>query len=285
MALSDMFKTRSGQINAAISSDDLKAMEQLLASKFSYFGLMNRETYTPMSAPMAQLMAANIDKIVTHWFRHGIDDMPRLMSTFMVPAALQSGNAAAAAAFIYACPTFDRGNATDNHAAMLLLRMDMPEDQKMPLLRKIAAGGLSNVEKKEELLFAATDKGLTTAIDILAAAGLDPRANGEQLLRRAALAGNDAVCRHLIDKHGADVTKAASWERSLGNLDAVLLLERLRDYTAPTAPPSIESLSAEVKELRATVLELTSLLREKSIDKTPVTPVKRINTRYAPGME
>ena len=77
---------------------------------------------------------------------------------------------------------------------------------------------------------------------------------------------------HLVQKHGADMAGAMKAAQDLGTHNVYLYLDGLRQDIQPEtataeAPPTVESLSRDVQQLRAALREMTALVTEMQAER------------------
>jgi hypothetical protein len=165
-----------------------------------------------------------------------------------------------------------------DHPLSRIFACDADKEKKLQWMEKIAAGGIDKVLGKEDFLKGAIYHHFPEAVDLAVRCGIDPRSGDEEYLRFAAEQKNEEMCLYLIEKYGADLERA-DWtagedEFETGDPEPVLFLTYLRKKLNPAPvekPATIETLSQEIKELRALVKELTQKVVEQQI------PVARLD--------
>jgi hypothetical protein len=140
--------------------------------------------------------------------------------------------------------------------------------------------GTDKLEKPDDLLWAAARTGYVEGLKALADIGFDLHKDNEKALRLASKAGRHDACAYLLTQgKKADIDRAIAISEALGGEnDAALFLRNLRGglpEAQTKAPRTVESLSAEVDELRATVRNLSAVIEEmrvpeKALDKKPL---------------
>jgi len=275
--LSRIFQTKKGALYEAVREDDTALMEKLMGKKsdFLIFEIFNPRVVDGMTPRMADTivgyLAAGND---IRWGISGRDD--RLVVPVMLAAsALGEKNYALADVFLdgrldYCSGKFSTAFVSD------MLNSDIDADKKTQYLKKILSVG-GKLPEPEKAVRAAVDNSALGALDVLAASGINLRENNECWLREAAKNDKRHVCLHLVENHGADLALAMKTAQDLGTHNVYLYLDNLRQDIQPRtaaedAPSTVESLSREVKELRAALREVTALVAdmqsERKVEKT-----------------
>lgn len=267
MKLGRIFQSKASAFNEAIATDDQTRMRNLLQKKGGFsllIEILYGKKFAVMTPAMAQVFVDTIDNNVLKKLSLRPDkDSRNLVLLALLTHAIEVRRLDLADVFIAGRINF---NSELGHGAVhgLLAAKDIAEAEKLPRLRAMLAGGHNRMGGKEDLVEAAIREDLQQAVDLFAAAGFDMKRNNGQYLRLAATLGKDDMARHLVEAHGLNVAEALTASRTMGFNDAAVALEQLRDIgdKMPEAPPTIESLSAEVRALKETVRDLTALVRD-----------------------
>lgn len=289
--LSRIFQTKKGALREAIREDDVELMEKLMGKKsdFLVFELFKPEAIDGMTPRMADAVVGYVHAgKILDW---GLDrDRKGTMGT----VALFATQARIEKKYELLDVFFD--GRLDFCAEKLsatvvtdLINSDIESDKKKEYLKTLLSVK-SKLPAPDEVVGAAVEKSELGALDVLAASGINLRDNNEFWLREAAKNDKRHVCVHLVEKHGADLGLALKTAQDLGTHNIYLYLDNLRQDIQPQvsgeeAPATVESLSREVRELRAALREVTALVTEmqaeRKIDKTvdkPGLQAKAYNT-------
>jgi hypothetical protein len=174
---------------------------------------------------------------------------------------------------------FNREEYQNHPITSLILFCPADRERRLEWLEKMTAGGIEKIADREKFLKLAASCYFIEAVDLFVRLGLDPHTDYEAALCKAALCQNDAMCRHLIEKHGADIERAIMITSERTNLidlstdemnDELKTLVFLRELQStlkqPAArkkpveeakPATIETLSEDMKKLHEMVAELT----------------------------
>jgi hypothetical protein len=267
MKLGRIFQSKASAFNEAIVNDDVPRMRELLQKKNGFSLLLEifyGKKFGTMTPAMAQVFVDTIDdKVLKNLSLDPGRDSRDLVQHALLAHAIQNRRLDLVDVFIEGGVNF---NSTMGHGAVLgmLLAKEISEDDRLPRLRRMLAGGHDGMTGKEDLIETAIRENMPEAVDLFAAAGMDMNRNNGQYLRLAATLGLDDMARHLVEVHGVNVRNALAASRAMGFNDAAVALEQLRENAEQQAetPPTVESLSAEVKALKETVRDLTALVRE-----------------------
>jgi len=290
MGLSDIFATKGSAFRAALRSNDLEAMRQLLEKKgFDGYRFFEEENYPLMSRGMMRLFATELDaRPGDRWWPNSFVGSGRTVEEKrQYILGEMAGNCAKACRIdlldelLNAKIDFNRG-AAGYHLIDHVIDAKLPEAGKAGLLRRMLAGGYGRIENPELFLQRAARENFIAGVDLLAAAGFNIHATNELLLRNAAKAGQAELCRHLVAVHKADAALAVKTADELGNGAEAACLRGFMPVAPAEAekPATVESLAAEVRELKAALRDLTALVQdmrmpEKNLDKPSLAQPKR----------
>lgn len=279
--LTRVFQTKNSALRAAVREDDVALMQKLLGKKSDWliFEVFKPENFTDMTPRMADTIVQHIHdgKNVQWGGGRGVEGTMMVASVLAVHAS-EAKNYALLDVFFDGRLDF----CSDNTAAAVvrdLIGGALDTDKKNHYLKK-ALSVKTKLPEPEKAVEKAIDKSDLDALDILAATGINLRDNNDFWLREAAKNDKRHVCVHLVQKHGADMAGAMKAAQDLGTHNVYLYLDGLRQDIQPEtataeAPPTVESLSREVKQLRAALREMTALITdmqaerkiEKNLDK------------------
>lgn len=268
MGLSSIFRTKGASFQAAIENNDLDAMRVMMTRKSSSYGwaFFYDRTYISMSPQMMELLAGAGPDVWQRWSPFfGSGDklhLQRVILQMILEKCLKTGRYDLADALLDQKPDFNSGTAQD-HSVSRLIDAEMPATDKVARIRKAMFGGYEKIEGGEYFLQRCAEKGFVEGIGLFAALGFDVHRNNEQLLRGAVHNRQEAVCRYLVDIQKADAGLALRTMAEAGMTEDFLYLQSLAPKDeAEKKPVTLESLSAEVGELKATVKMLTEMLTE-----------------------
>lgn len=267
MKLGRIFQSKASAFNEAIVNDDQPRMRDLLQKKGGFsilIEILYGKQFDAMTPAMAQVFVDTIDnKVLKKLSLRAGQDSRDIVLLALFAHAIAHRRLDVADVFIEGRVNF---NSELGHEAVrnLLTAKDIEPDAKLPRLRRMLAGGHDGMTGKEDLIETAIRENMPQAVGLFAAAGMDMNRNNGQYLRLAATLGLDDMARHLVVVHGVNVKNALAASRMMGFNDAAVALEQLRENAEQQAetPPTVESLSAEVKALKETVRDLTALVRE-----------------------
>lgn len=264
----------------AVLTDDLPWMQELFSksSRDFFVCILAGDGMDTMTPRMAKLFTAGLgEKTLTNWGFH-TDSKNTILEVMMMHASVH-GRLDLVDTFLDAKLPLNNPGAANVTIKMLLISKK-PESERLPRIQKILSAGHDKLGDLSKLMDAAVDTGFRDAIDTLVAIGADVHHGQEQHLRACAKKGDAKTALHLIDVHKADVEVAMKTSRSLGQLKEWQFLDMLRQ-TLPAAEaaaqPSVQSMAAEIAELKQTVRDLTQLMREQQ------GPDKHLNKPRLPG--
>ena len=265
------------QLRMALEENNIKELEYLRKKKDS--SLLSTLFHTDFATISLPMMDIFVNKFTDeNWERWGAKpDMRNDLGGLLMGKSMQAGHADQFDLFFNAGLDLNKGQGK-SHVINGILLSKMPDETKTDLVNRIAARGLDKVSDRQELARTAHVANAPAAFDLLAGlSGLDIHKDNELLLRSSARAGHETMAEHLVVKHGADLRLAITTEKTLGNEKSASLLDTLRLKLNPEeeAAPTIESLSTEMRALKALVHELTAEVRnrdlpEKTIGKSVV---------------
>lgn len=266
--LTRVFQTKKGALREAVREDDVALMEKLLGKKdvWLIFEIFKPEVIDGMTPRMAEAIVSHVHSGKSiNW---GID---RGLKGTMIVASLLAAHAAAAKNYELLDVFFDGrldfcADKTSAGIVQDLIGSGLDVGKKSQYLKKILSGK-SKLPEPEKAVEKAVEKNDLDALDILASSGINLRETNEFWLREAAKNDKRHVCQHLVQHHGADLSLALKTAQDLGTHNVYLYLDGLRQDIQPQtataeAPPTVESLAREVKELRAALREMTALVTE-----------------------
>lgn len=256
----------------ALKNNNLAAVRRMMKKKDIWFYRAVQDMdYSRHSAQMSQLLATEMTD--AHWKRWGFYYNRNEVLCGLFRRSVKAGNTAAADVYIANIANFNSGGGSE-HEIVTVAQSPLDAEQKAAYARRIVAGGFDQVKEGSHLLRAVVGAGSIEVFDIAAAAlGIDLHKDNEALLRHAAASGKKDMARHLVTAHQANLAVAITTARTMGQDAHWQLLEELRQEIAPheQAPPTIESLSAELRALRAEMKEmrdeLTALRSPVRVDK------------------
>jgi len=266
--LTRIFQTKKGALREAIREDDVALMEKLMGKKsdFLIFELFEPAVIEGMTPYMADAIVGHVHagNSINWGLARGREGAIGVVTLFATHAR-RAKNYELLDVFFDGRLDFC---AEKLSAAVItdLIGSDIDVAKKEQYLRKLLSVK-SKLPKPEEAVEAAIENSVLPALDVLAASGINLRENNELWLREAAKNDKRHVCIHLVEKHGADLGLAMKTAQELGTHNVYLYLDNLRQEIQPQtsaaeAAPTVESLSREVKELRASLREMTALVAE-----------------------
>jgi hypothetical protein len=284
MGLSSIFRSKTAAFEKAIKVNDLDAVQALSQQKCrgAGFALLDPHTYNKMTMEMMGLLAAAEPAVWERWSPLTAVAGPELRQIFlraMFDNALKAGRIDLLNPLLESDINFNRGKAKD-HALIQIMECGLPGADKLVRIRKMLSAGCDGIEDADYFLHRAAALNFIEGVGFFAALGFDIHRNNEQLLRTAAHNGQEALCRYLVDSLGADAALAARTAAQTGNISDRLYLEQFTKNTAENKPATLESLSAEVAELKAMVKSLAAALAEarnpeKTLDKPSLPHLRR----------
>ena len=276
MKLTKVFQTKSSALREAFQKDDLVLMEKLMGKKsdFLVYDLFKSDVAAPITPRMADLFVQKISEGTLIRWSAGAKEMRLLPVTILAAHALEDKNYAVLDVLFDGRIDYCKDKTASsiiNH----LIKADVDPDKQAGYLKKLLSQS-TKLPDPDKAVKEAIEAGNTAALDILAASGIDLHEKNEYWLREAAKLDKKHVCLHLIENRGADIAHAQKTAEELGTHSVFVYLESLRGglkmSSAAEEPPTIESLSREVKELRTAMREMTALVQEmraeRTIDKT-----------------
>lgn len=265
--LTRVFQTKKGALREAVREDDVALMEKLMGKKsdFLIFEVFKPEVIEGMTPRMAEAIVKHIhEKKAIRWSMGGQDHAMSVVSLF-------ASHACDVRRYDLLDVFFDGRLDFCGHKLSVgivgdLIGCELDAEKKNGYLKKILSTK-SKLPNADKAVKKAVDKTDLAALDILATVGINLRENNEYWLREAAKDDKRHVCVHLVEKHGADIGLAMKTAQDLGTHNVYLYLDGLRQDIQPQtataeAPPTVESLAREVKELRAALREMTALVTE-----------------------
>jgi hypothetical protein len=280
--LAEALANNTDILRDALKQNRLATVRRMMKKKDYWFDrVLQGMDYNQHSVEMAQMLATEMtDETWKRWgFYKGRNEVLRELFQRSVSA----GNAAVADVYISNIANFNSGGGY-RHEIVTVAQSALDDRQKTAYARRIVAGGFDQVKEGAELLRYVVGAGSVEVFDIASAAlGIDLHKDNEALLRHAAASGKKDMARHLVTAHQANLAVAITTARTMGQDAHWQLLEELRQEIAPheQAPPTIESLSAELQALRAEMKEmrdeLTALRSPVRVDK-PVLSVPALKT-------
>lgn len=271
--LTRVFQTKKGALREAVREDDIALMEKLMGKKdvWLIFEIFKPEVIDGMTPRMAEAIVSHVHSGQNiNW---GVD---RGVKGTMIVASLLAAHATAAKNYALLDVFFDGrldfcADKTPASIVQDLIRSDLDVEKKNQYLKKILSGK-NKLPEPEKAVEAAVEKSDLDALDILASSGINLRETHEFWLREAAKNDKRHVCEHLVQRHGADLSLALKTAQDLGTHNVYLYLDNLRQDIQPASatdetPPTLESLSREVKELRAALREMTALVTEMQTER------------------
>ncbi|MDE1153924.1 MAG: hypothetical protein PW788_15435 [Micavibrio sp.] len=265
MKLSKLFQSDVSALIEAVENSDTKALESLRKTKNGFLSLVvTRMDFGKISAEMADIF---VNKFTAeNWERWGFrEDSRDVVVSLLFSQSLLQGRTDLFDTYMNAGLALNSGKASGHPVNYVLTSKELKPDVKAALTQKLLGAGINNVSDTAQWLATAVKTDALDAFDLLAKAiPADLHKNNEELLRDAARAGQTEMCRHLVEKHGCDIDLAISTDRTLGVEASWVFLAALREDIKPgeKAPATLESLSAEVNELRAAVRQLTARVNE-----------------------
>lgn len=276
MKLTKIFQTKSSALREAFQNDDLALMEKLMGKKsdFLIYDLFDPEICAPITPRMADLFVQKTAEGSRIRWSPSAQEKPLLTLALLVSHAMHAKRYDVLDVLLDGRIDY----CTDKTAAVViqdLVAADLDDEKRAGYLKKVLSQS-SKLPDPDSVVKSALEAGNTAALDILAAAGIDLHEKNEYWLREAAKMDKKHICLHLIENRGADMAHALKTAEELGTHSVFVYLESLRSElkidSAEEAPPTIESLSREVKALRTAMREMTALVRdmqaERTIDKT-----------------
>jgi len=264
--LSKIFQSNFSALIEAVDNNDAAALEKLRGVKDGFFSLVvTRYNFGKISPEMADVF---INKFTDdNWVRWGFRDGESrdVVLKLLFAQSLMEGRTDLFEAYTNSGVKFNEGKASTHPLHYVLTSTAMKLEDKADLTKKLLGIGIGGVADAAQWLTTAVKTDAVEAFNLLAKAiPVDLHKNNEELLRTAAEAGQRDMCRNLVEKHGCNIDLAITTDRTLGHEAAWLFLTDLRADIKPgeAAPPTLESLSAEVIELRAAVRQLTARVNE-----------------------
>jgi hypothetical protein len=273
-----MFNTRKKAFNAAVRKNDVAALRGLIGLKLDGWEALRAQNYPGMSVDMMRLLTQEVDAgNWTKWWPFSDKPSADLEQTRQLVLSHMAFKSLGALRFdlldlvLEAKPDFNKGKA-DEHFVSALIEAEAPDEAKSAALRKVLAGGIDKIENPDYFLAHAAAKNFVQGVDILAAAGFDVHAQNEALLRNAAKNSDANLCLHLLTAHKADLDVAVRTARGLGAAAEAAWLETFSHAAGQEKPATIESLRAELRDLREAFRELAAVVQdmrtpEKNLDK------------------
>lgn len=284
MKLSKVFQSKASAFREAVQTNNIAQMQKLMGKKvpFMIYEFFNGETFKDMTPEMATCFVDGLDERVVKGWSMDTQSTP---SAFIVSLCIHAATQGRTDLMdIYMNPKIDL--APDNIAELLVTDIaamtTLAPETRYGYVRQIVANNIDNIKNTDKLVQNAIENNDLTVLDILSAACVDLREKNERWLREAAKLEKQTVCQHLLERHGADLDVALITARTMGVHSVALYLSALQPQqkSDDAVAPTVESLSAEMKELRATVKELTSLVGElrtgpEQMDKLTLRPKSR----------
>ena len=272
--LTRVFQTKKGALREAVREDDIALMEKLMGKKsdFLIFELFKPEVIEGMTPRMADTIVNYVhDGKRLEWGGGRGHEGARMVTNLFTAHATSAKNYALLDVFFDGRLDFC-ADKTSASVVRDLIDSDLDAEKKSQYLKKILSGK-NKLPEPERAVEKAVDKSDIDALDILASSGINLRENNEFWLREAAKNDRRHVCLYLVEKQGSDISVALKSAQDLGTHNTYLYLDSLRQDIQPQAgaddaPPTIESLSREVKELRAALREMASLVTEMQAGRT-----------------
>jgi hypothetical protein len=271
--LSRIFQTKKGALREAIREDDIALMEKLMGKKdvWLIFELFKPEAINGMTPRMAEAIVSHVHtgNSIDWGLDRGRKGAMAIVTLFATQARIEKKYELLDVFFDgrldFCAEKLSAAAITD------LIGSDVDNDKKVEYLKKLLSVE-SKLPEPDTAVRAAVDKSALGALDVLAASGINLRENNEFWLREAAKNDKRHVCVHLVEKHGADLARALKTAQDLGTHNIYLYLDNLRQDIQPQVsgeetPATVESLSREVKELRAALREVTALVTEMQAER------------------
>lgn len=256
-----LLEWKTDQLTLALQEGDVQEIEYLRKKKEGYLAsvLLNDD----MAGVTPEIAGLFINKFTdADWQRWGFkpDSRDAILRGIMGKAML-AGREELFGLFMESGLEMNAGHRSI-HPINYILTSKIDKEKAAGFIGQLVARGIDNVAEAKQFPETALLTGAPRAFDILVrATGVDIHANNEEYLRKAALAGDTKMARHLAEHHAADIAVAITTERTLGHDSSWKLLEAVRLEMDPSAkasaPPTIESLSSEISLLKQTVRELT----------------------------
>lgn len=263
--LSRVFKMATTRYTDALDKNDVEDMDRLRQKKEHWLGYYHTHigAHSKLSVEMATLF---VDKFTDeNWQRWGYKAGARaVVLDQMMCNAMAAGREDLFDIYFGAGIPFNTGRASQ-HVIHYTLKSELGDAKKSGFIKRLLESGIDKVSGNDHFARFAVEKNCPQSFDLLVAATKeDVHRDNESLLRLAAEHGNVDMCRHLVEKHGANLELAITTDRTLGREKGWLFLEDLRKALRPNdaPPPTIESLSRRVEQLEATVRELTEALKK-----------------------
>jgi len=264
--LTRIFTSATKRYTQALEKNDVEEMERLRTKNDKWLGYYHTHigSLNKITPEMAALFT---DKFTEeNWQRWGYKPGSRaIILDGMMCNAMAAGREDLFDIYFGAGIPFNSGKAS-LHAIHYTLVSELTDAKKAGYIKRLLESGIDKVSGKEQFTRTAVEKNCPQSFDLLAAATKeDIHRDNESLLRHAAEHGHVEMCRHLVEKHGANIELAITTDRTLGREKGWLFLEDLRKALRPNdaPPPTIDSLSKRVEQLEATVRELTEALKKQ----------------------
>lgn len=265
--LSRIFKGNTTRFTDALERNDVAEIERLRTKKDYWLGQYHMSvSHRTISPEMAALF---VDKFTDeNWQRWGYKPGARaVVLDAMMCSAMQAGREDLFDVYFGAGIPFNSGKASQ-HVIHFTLNSGLDDAKKAGFIKRLLESGIDKVSGTDHFARFAAEKNCPQSFDLLAAATKeDIHRENESLLRHAAEHGSVDMCRHLVEKHGANIELAITTDRTLGREKGWMFLEELRKAMRPNdaPPPTIDSLSRRVEELEKTVRELTEALKKPQV--------------------
>lgn len=262
--ISRIFRSVTSRFADALKNNDVEEMERLRTKKSDWLSMyVTRLSFDRISPEMADLFASKFTE--ENWEGWGMKKNSRdAILKVMMAEVMIAGREELFDTFYNAGLRFNEGKAAD-HMIHYVLYSGMADAKKAGFVSRLLDCGIDKVTGRDHFAWYAVEKNCPQSFDLLAAATKeDMHRDNESLLRHAAQHGHAEMCRHLVEKHGANIELAITTDRTLGHEKGWLFLEDLRKALRPNdaPPPTIESLSRRVEELEKTVRELTEAVKK-----------------------
>jgi hypothetical protein len=264
--LSKVFQSKASAFREAVQTNNIPQMQKLMGKKSSFmiYEFFKDETFKDMTPEMATCFVDALDGPVVKRWSMDTQSAPAIPLGLLISHAVTQGRTDLMD--VYMNPKIDLApdNVTELVVSEIAANTTLAPETRYGYVRQIVANNIDNIKNTDKLVQDAIENNDLTVLDILANAGVDLREKNERWLREAAKLEKQTVCQHLLDRHGADLDVALTTARTMGMHSVSLFLSGLQPEpkSDDAATPTVESLSAETKELRATVKELTALVRE-----------------------
>ncbi|MBI1214195.1 MAG: hypothetical protein GC185_00080 [Alphaproteobacteria bacterium] len=284
MNLRKAFSTKASRFSRAIENNDLEEMKYLTTKKsdWIFFKMLDAELNKKITPEMMTVLmrAVEDDDVLQRWsMKRG---STRLIKDMFLMYAVKDNRADIADVVVSGKDNHNAGEAGE-HPAEYLLDLkngkDLAPEKRMEYLRAVLASGTDKIKDADQFMWTAAESGYVEGLKLLSAIGFDLNKDNEKALRIAARGGHSEACAYLVAEKRADIGQAISICEALGgDAQAALFLRGLKDNMPQAqvkAPATVESLAAEVEDLRRTVKTLTTVIEEmrapeKALDKKPL---------------